>query len=163
MESERIRSKIRVKNECDFECRITYANRKSKNQFRIFGFLLHKKIIVEYLIPFIFIGSAQTWLHFLIFFCFSPKHDRFHLECVHVASEEGDYSYKKASNLDESSTTVCGLYILTDVDKVVEISMKYLDASCDSGALLAVNICGLTDINVRKDNFPMEFFELWSF
>lgn len=58
-------------------------------------------------------------------------------ECVHVASEEGDYSYKKTTNSEETSTTVCGLYILTDADKVVEISMKYLDASCDAGALMA--------------------------
>lgn len=59
------------------------------------------------------------------------------LECVHVASEEGDYSYKKVLNLEESSKTVCGLYIMTDPTKIVEISIKYLDASCDSGALLA--------------------------
>lgn len=69
---------------------------------------------------------------FLFFFLHKP-------ECVHVASEEGDYSYKKATNTEESSKT-CGLYILTDADKFVEISIKYLDAGCNTGALLAVNI-----------------------
>lgn len=63
----------------------------------------------------------------------------FWIECIHVASEEGDYSYKKVLNLEDSSTDVCGLYIVGDPDKIVEISIKYLDASCDSGALLAVN------------------------
>lgn len=64
---------------------------------------------------------------------------KFHIECVHVASEEGDYSYKKVLGEEESSTTACGLYILTDPNKIVEISIKYLDANCDSGSLLAVN------------------------
>lgn len=66
--------------------------------------------------------------------------NRICIECVHVASEEGDYSYKKILNLEESAPSVCGLYIVTDPDKIVEISIKYLDASCDSGALLAVKI-----------------------
>lgn len=60
------------------------------------------------------------------------------IECVHVASQEGDYSYKKAANTDDSSSDVCGLYIVADPDKTVEISIKYLDAPCDTGALLAV-------------------------
>lgn len=59
-------------------------------------------------------------------------------ECVHVVSEEGDYSFKKVLNLEEPPSAVCGLYVLTDPTKVVEISIKYLDANCDSGALLAV-------------------------
>lgn len=63
-----------------------------------------------------------------------------HTECVHVASEEGDYSYKKVLGVEEPSASACGLYILTDPTKVVEISIKYLDANCDTGALLAVNI-----------------------
>lgn len=70
------------------------------------------------------------------FICFE-----FHLtECVHVASEEGDYSYKKVLGVEEPSTTDCGLYILTDPNKIVEISIKYLDANCDTGALLAVSL-----------------------
>lgn len=57
---------------------------------------------------------------------------------MHVVSEEGDYSFKKVLNLEEPSPTVCGLYVVTDPNKVVEISMKFLDVSCDSGALMAV-------------------------
>lgn len=59
-------------------------------------------------------------------------------ECVHVASEEGDYSYKKTLSSDKSAITTCGLYIVTDPNKVVEISIKYLDVNCESGALMAV-------------------------
>lgn len=70
---------------------------------------------------------------------FSNKKD-----CMHVASEEGDYSFKKVLHLNEREnaqldSTVCGLYILTDPDKFVEISIKYLDVNCASGGLMAVN------------------------
>lgn len=69
----------------------------------------------------------------------------FRLDCMHVASEEGDYSFKKVLNLNDrltqraADTTVCGLYVLTDPDKVVEISLKYLDVNCNAGGLMAVN------------------------
>lgn len=63
---------------------------------------------------------------------------------MHVASEEGDYSFKKVLHLRQRvtqpiDTTVCGLYVLTDPDKIVEISIKYLDVNCDAGGLMAVN------------------------
>lgn len=65
---------------------------------------------------------------------------------MHVASEEGDYSFKKVVHLSDRvaprvqriDTTVCGLYVLTDPDKIVEISIKYLDVNCDAGGLMAV-------------------------
>lgn len=57
---------------------------------------------------------------------------------MQVVSEEGDYSFKKVLNLEDPST--CGLYVVTDPNKVVEISMKYLDVNCDTGALMAVKI-----------------------
>lgn len=65
---------------------------------------------------------------------------------MHVASEEGDYSFKKvvhlrdrvAPSVQRIDTTVCGLYVLTDPDKIVEISIKYMDVNCDAGGLMAV-------------------------
>lgn len=79
------------------------------------------------------------------------------VECVHVASQEGDYSYKKPANADDSSSDVCGLYIVADPDKTVEISIKYLDAPCDTGALLAVKllffVAILTFINLLFELF----------
>lgn len=64
---------------------------------------------------------------------------------MHVASEEGDYSFKKVLHMSQRvtqqiDTTVCGLYVLTDPNKIVEISIKYLDVNCDAGGLMAVNI-----------------------
>lgn len=64
-------------------------------------------------------------------------------DCMHVASEEGDYAFKKVLHRNQRvnkqiDTTVCGLYILTDPDKIVEISIKYLDVNCNAGGLMAV-------------------------
>lgn len=71
---------------------------------------------------------------------------------MHVASEEGDYLYRKTPHLipsqlqpginivDSSSPmAVCGLYIVTDPDKVVEISIKHLDVDCETSGLMAVS------------------------
>lgn len=70
---------------------------------------------------------------------------------MHVTSEDGDFFYKKVPHLISSSmqdsisivdattteTSVCGLYIVTDPDKVVEISIKHLDVDCETGGLMA--------------------------
>lgn len=73
-------------------------------------------------------------------------------ECMHVTSEEGGYTYKKRPekmlprkefDLVESSTpemTVCGLYVVTDPDKIVEITIRYMNVNCESGGLMAVSI-----------------------
>ncbi|XP_037030304.1 corticotropin-releasing factor-binding protein [Bradysia coprophila] len=72
-------------------------------------------------------------------------------ECMHVTSEEGGYTYKKSPkqilpqlrkdfDLIESSTpemTVCGLYVVTDPDKIVEITIRYMNVNCESGGLMA--------------------------
>lgn len=99
------------------------------------------------------------------------------LECMHVTSEEGDYSFSRTSHhrlldvaaaaaashthhsssssssgSDESvnlhdtddgtpSMAVCGLYVVTDPDKYVEITIKYLNVNCESGGLMAVRVC----------------------
>lgn len=73
-------------------------------------------------------------------------------DCMHVASEEGDYLYRKVphiipSNLqaginivDSSSPMkVCGLYVISEPEKVIEISIKHLDVDCDAGARLGVS------------------------
>ncbi|XP_031623478.1 corticotropin-releasing factor-binding protein isoform X2 [Contarinia nasturtii] len=81
-------------------------------------------------------------------------------DCVHVASEEGDYSFKKVLSVEEPSTTVCGLYIVSDPNRVVEISIKYLDASCDTGALMAFfdgwELNGKYFPNERDHHLPLE-------
>lgn len=69
---------------------------------------------------------------------------------MHVASEEGDYAYKKIERpalekrehnmveVVDPDMSVCGLYVVTDPDKIVEITIKYLDVNCDTGGLMAV-------------------------
>lgn len=81
------------------------------------------------------------------------------IDCMHVASQEGEYIYKKASpsvamayesDLEEihgnsvqmiavDEPSVCGFYVVADPYKTVEISFNHLDASCESGALLGVS------------------------
>jgi len=71
---------------------------------------------------------------------------------MYVTSEEGDFFYEKMPHLIpilhpgmnaieqvQPSLTVCGLYVVTDPDKVVEISVQYLDVHCESGGLMAVS------------------------
>lgn len=75
---------------------------------------------------------------------------------MHVASEEGDFLYKKSSvalayepehdhhpnsvqMVPMVDPTVCGFYVVADPYKTVEISFHHLDASCESGALLGVS------------------------
>ncbi|XP_075148868.1 corticotropin-releasing factor-binding protein [Haematobia irritans] len=83
-------------------------------------------------------------------------------DCMHVASEAGDYAFKKLpphsipapvaalfGNTDEmgaeasamlqleESLQVCGLYVIGEPDTIVEITMKHYDVNCETGALMA--------------------------
>lgn len=65
---------------------------------------------------------------------------------MHVASEEGNYSFKKSpplgvDRISSADMTICGLYVVAPPEKLVEITVKYLHVSCDSGGLLAVSLC----------------------
>lgn len=71
---------------------------------------------------------------------------------MHVTSEDGEFIYQKTPrqieqnhhNLNpeliepESPMTVCGIYLVTDADKIIEISIKQMSVSCEQGGLLAV-------------------------
>lgn len=85
---------------------------------------------------------------------------------MHVASEAGDYAFKKLpphstvagpaaalfGNNDETaaaasamlqleeSLQVCGLYVIGEPDTIVEITMKQYDVNCETGALMAVSV-----------------------
>ena len=87
---------------------------------------------------------------------------------MHVASQSGDYAFKKQTTratlftnpsinintdgVDNSETTaaaallqledslqVCGLYVVGEPDTIVEITMKHYDINCESGGLMAVS------------------------
>lgn len=67
-------------------------------------------------------------------------------DCVLVTSEEGHFYYKATG--DES--TVCGVYLLTDPDKMVEIYFDYLDVPCQTGGLISVSLSSNTFMNVSQ-------------
>lgn len=75
---------------------------------------------------------------------------------MYVTSEEGEFIYKTTSmamayesdHENEGNSVqmvpledpaVCGVYIVADPYKTVEISFNHLEASCESGALLGVS------------------------
>ncbi|KAJ6646670.1 Corticotropin-releasing factor-binding protein [Pseudolycoriella hygida] len=71
-------------------------------------------------------------------------------DCMHVTSEEGSYAFKKSPQPAMSQThqelglaeegtemTVCGLYVVADPNKIVEITIKYMNVNCESGGLMA--------------------------
>ncbi|KAK7865767.1 hypothetical protein R5R35_002095 [Gryllus longicercus] len=59
----------------------------------------------------------------------------FHIikDCITVTSEEGEFFHKAAD--DEGA--VCGVYFLTDPDRVIELHFDYLDVPCDKGGLVS--------------------------
>lgn len=72
-------------------------------------------------------------------------------DCMHVASEPGEYVFKKVPHLlantkettlveaavEETTSEVCGLYIIGEPDTIVEITMKHYDVNCATGGLMA--------------------------
>lgn len=69
---------------------------------------------------------------------------------MHVASDEGLYSFRKSppnqpagtSTEDEtispSAPVVCGLYVVADPDRVIEMTVKYVNVDCDDGGMMGV-------------------------
>lgn len=52
-----------------------------------------------------------------------------------VTSEPGHYFYKSAGE----DPTVCGVYLMTDPDKIVQLQFDYLDVPCNTGGLVSVS------------------------
>jgi hypothetical protein len=57
-------------------------------------------------------------------------------DCIVVTSEEGQFFLK--STADDAST-VCGVYIVTEPDRLVEVHFDYLDVPCENGGLVSVS------------------------
>lgn len=53
-----------------------------------------------------------------------------------VTSDEGQFFYKSTD--DES--TVCGIYMITDPGKRIEMIIVYMDVPCEAEGLIAVRI-----------------------
>ncbi|XP_029165361.1 corticotropin-releasing factor-binding protein [Nylanderia fulva] len=67
---------------------------------------------------------------------FGISHEHFQpiTDCMFVTSESGPFSYISASDSDN----VCGIYLLTDPDRKIEIHFDSYDVPCDHDGLLAV-------------------------
>lgn len=67
---------------------------------------------------------------------------------MQVTSEEGIFVYRKNLNrngfsriidsFSENTEQVCGLYLMTDPDKVIEIDVKFSDLNCELENLVSV-------------------------
>jgi len=56
-------------------------------------------------------------------------------ECVMVSMEEGVFHY-----MSKGKSETCGLYLLTDPDKSIIVTVDYLDARCDQKGLISVSV-----------------------
>ncbi|CAH2240013.1 jg3440 [Pararge aegeria aegeria] len=54
-------------------------------------------------------------------------------DCFLVTSEEGELFFKSPSD----EPTVCGIYMITDPDKRIQVMFNYLDVPCENGGLVA--------------------------
>lgn len=72
---------------------------------------------------------------------------------MHVTSEEGIFTFRKAFRkptrafdgmqlveAEASDEQVCGVYFMTDPDKVVQVEIEFMDVSCELGGLLGVKL-----------------------
>ncbi|XP_067000519.2 corticotropin-releasing factor-binding protein [Anabrus simplex] len=54
-------------------------------------------------------------------------------ECITVASEEGVYFHEAVDN----EGTVCGVYLLTDPERSIQVRFDWLDVPCEDGGLVS--------------------------
>lgn len=52
-----------------------------------------------------------------------------------VTSEEGHFYFKSAGGDD---TSACGVFLISDPDKMVEVYFDFLDVPCGGGGLVSV-------------------------
>jgi hypothetical protein len=52
-----------------------------------------------------------------------------------VTSEEGHFFLKSTGD----TATVCGMYIIADPDRRIEVHFEYLDVPCENGGLVSVS------------------------
>ncbi|XP_053699318.1 corticotropin-releasing factor-binding protein [Sabethes cyaneus] len=97
--------------------------------------------------------QAKAWQAVRNPFEFIKPPEKIHpvTDCMHVTSEEGEFFFKKTAPIvaapkhgrliDILSVApvmdVCGLYFVTDPDKIVEVSIKHVDVNCDLGGLMS--------------------------
>lgn len=57
-----------------------------------------------------------------------------------VTSKDGHFYYKSSPKDEMTPGTTCGLFLITDPERQIEIELLHVDVSCEDGGLVSVNI-----------------------
>lgn len=57
-----------------------------------------------------------------------------------VTSKDGHFYYKASPKDEVEPGTTCGLYLITDPERLIEIELIHVDVSCENGGLISVNL-----------------------
>lgn len=60
-------------------------------------------------------------------------------DCMTVTSKDGHFYYKASPKDEVEPGTTCGLYLITDPERQIEIELLHVDVSCEDGGLISVN------------------------
>lgn len=82
-----------------------------------------------------FFSHFQYHTHTFYYFCNDVK-DKFFADCVFMTSQAGRYVYEAI----DSTETVCGIYVFTDPDEIVEVSFPRIDVPCGGKDLVVVSL-----------------------
>ena len=76
-----------------------------------------------------------------------------------MTGQEGDYWH-----VSSGSDAVCGLYVIGDVDTMVELEISDFDIGCEDDGLMAVGVtsgCRPSATHTRSSLFHVETFSTW--
>lgn len=59
-------------------------------------------------------------------------------DCMTVTSKDGHFYYKASPKDEVEPGTTCGLYLITDPERQIEIELLHVDVSCEDGGLISV-------------------------
>nr|CAH0110674.1 unnamed protein product [Daphnia galeata] len=59
-------------------------------------------------------------------------------DCMTVTSKDGHFYYKASPKDEVEPGTTCGLYLITDPERIIEIELIHVDVSCENGGLISV-------------------------
>ena len=56
-----------------------------------------------------------------------------------VTSKDGHFYYKASPKDEMPPGTTCGLFLITDPERQIEIELLHVDVSCEDGGLVSVS------------------------
>ncbi len=71
-----------------------------------------------------------------------------------VTSKDGHFYYKASPKDEMPLGTTCGLFLITDPERQIEIELLHVDVSCEEGGLVSVND-KLVEVHQRPYSFSM--------